>query len=200
MSMPILPSTPVIVGIAALTVGALAGTVYGLATGGPVIPAVTIGLYAVGTLRLLAQRAISIPIFRPDDNVGNHAIRIFAPITLPIIGTARALTLLARGIEAAPVMTVLGAVTVAAVTALCLNGYVLVHVFASYGIGVAFLAYAKVADRRVTGMHVMAFALSPLTMPLLVAIGLEELVKGLRPPKPAVTDPAKSADRPPQDG
>lgn len=83
MSMPILPSTPVMIGVAAVTVAAIAGTIHGIATGAPVIPAVTIGLYAIGTLRILAQRAKRKYVAYKSDN---FFLWVASPVTVPLDG------------------------------------------------------------------------------------------------------------------
>lgn len=76
--------------IALGTFGAIAGSIYGIATGAPVVPVVTVALYAIGTLRLLAQRAKGEYVAYGSDN---FYVWLTSPLTVPI----HAISLLADG-------------------------------------------------------------------------------------------------------
>lgn len=148
----------------------------------------------------IAMWAISIHLFDPHDNVGNRTIRLFAPITLPLIGAAWTAGHVVRIIRVAPVMGLGTLIFWAALAPIIAKGYGGAYAITTYLIGALYLVLTKVFNRHVAGIHFAAFALSPLSMPFLGLVALEEFAQRRCKPKPSDTDHAKPADPPTQHG
>ncbi len=146
----------------------------------------------------LIMWAISIPLFRPEDNVANHTVRLFAPIALPVMLVVGVIGGIVRNVRTAPVMSI-GTVLVAmAFTELYTRGYALAWVIATYAIALACLGLLALCKHEVRAMHFTAFALAPFSVPLLGLIALADLVGSKRklPAAPPTEDPTD----PTQDG
>lgn len=144
--------------------------------------------------------AAAIRFFKPEDNVANHTIRRFAPITLAVIGVAWTAGHVVRIVRVAPVMALGSVIVPGGVIALFAYGHGLAYVITCYVIGGIYLAVTRHRERRLNPISLQAAILSPLGMPILGLIALEELVRSRRQPKPAAADPAKPTNPPPQDG
>lgn len=127
--------------------------------------------------------------------MGNHTVRLFAPITLPIILVTTVIGGIVRTVRTAPVMSI-GTVLVAmAFTELYTRGYALAWVIATYAIALACLGLLALRKHELMGMRLAAFALAPFSVPLLGLIALDELVMGKRKAAPKSEGPTD----PPQD-
>lgn len=81
--MHILPGNGTMFTLIGLTIAAIGGTVYGVAVGAPIVPAVVIGLYAIGGGRYYAQHKKGEYCAYKSDN---FFLWVGSPVTVPLHG------------------------------------------------------------------------------------------------------------------